>query len=144
MRRLRGELTEEQALEQYCNEAVQEEQGDAQAELTEGALDPMKQTYACMQCLLQGRPHMKTPREFEVWRPSELLRKILMDGAWTRCAKCQAGVVGASPAGATVMPSTRSLSDAHLRERARQAEEAEDAEKVRRQCDVCKQTKTEA
>ena len=51
----------------------------------------MKRLYRCTQCyLLDRKDCLKPPVAFGVYASSDIVSKIVREGAWTRCLKCKA------------------------------------------------------
>ncbi len=130
LRRLRGDLSVESAEKLWCSE----EEGD---EDEEKKRDPMEQQYRCMHCCLEGRHCMKKPQSFGVHKASDLLRKLFMDGVWTRCQDCCARLAGA-PHGAGPQGAELRAAEAARRESARLAAEQEEGAAPRTTCTVCR------
>ena len=81
MRKLRGHITAEEALDLW--------HADEESSSKKDVLDPMKQKYRCMQCALSHKPFNKRPEDFGIYKSSDLMPKLFMDGMWTRCQECQ-------------------------------------------------------
>ncbi len=126
MKKLRGEITGS------CEELLELFGADLQTKAT----DPMQAEYMCTQCLLNGSPdYMKKAKEFGVTTPAELLTKILMDGAWTRCQKCvgEAIVRRKKPQAPSTMTREQLQVNAALAD--------EEADNERGECTICGQSK---
>ncbi len=84
LRKLRGEISAEDVQKAFAD-ADQEEEGRDDAEK-----DPMKRLYRCTACFLVGRRDCrKPPQSFGAFSPTEILGRILEDGAWSRCLACR-------------------------------------------------------
>jgi hypothetical protein len=84
LRKLRGQITAEQAAAKWRGE---EDSSSTDADVDEAGerrIDPMAREYRCMQCALQGRESMKTPAAFGIENPTQLYSELILDGMWTR------------------------------------------------------------
>ncbi len=83
LRKLRGEISAED-VQKACADADQEGGRD------DAEKDPMKRLYRCTACFLVGRRDCrKPPQSFGAFSPTEILGRILEDGAWSRCLACR-------------------------------------------------------
>ena len=83
VRKLRGEITAEQA----CDEWVQDSLEDA---VEEDKKDPMSTRHLCTRCYLQGKgEYMLSARDFGVANADDFYPKYVSQGMWTRCLQCQ-------------------------------------------------------
>ena len=89
LRKLRGEITAEQAAAKWRGEDDSSSNDGDVDEAGERTIDPMTQEYRCMQCALQGRQNMKKPAAFGIEDPTQLYSELIMDGMWTRCLACR-------------------------------------------------------
>ena len=83
---------------------------------------------------------MKAPEACGVSKPSDLTRKLLMDGVWTRCSECCAAGAGTED-GAFAASDPAASAEALRRERARLEAEEEDAASEKILCTVCRTEK---
>ena len=97
----------------------------------------MKQTYRCMQCCLEGRSCMKPPEDFGIYKESDLMTKLFMDGMWTRCQECIHEISNS--------PQTTKPFDTAHQHQDRKAAETEasnrDSGKPKLECSVCRENK---
>ena len=83
MKKLRGDITAEEVAAQFSEIPPKKSKKKQQP-------DPLMILHTCSHCFLSGRPDYKKPaRAFGVTAPQEVLSKILVDGAWTRCLQCR-------------------------------------------------------
>ncbi len=83
IRKLRGDITAEQAMEEW----LQEEESD-EGEANENSTDPMKKQYRCTSCYLQGKKSMHPLARFGVNDHRQFNHRFLRQGCWTRCTSC--------------------------------------------------------
>ena len=83
VRKLRGEITAEQA----CDEWLQDSLEDA---VEEDKKDPMSTRRLCTSCYLQGKgEYMLSARDFGVANADDFYPKYVSQGMWARCLQCQ-------------------------------------------------------
>ena len=127
MRKLRGKITQEQAAEAWSADNSTQEKNMV--------MDPMKKLYRCMQCCLQEKPCMKRPESFGIYKPSDLMPKLFMDGMWTRCQSCQQSL------SRSALSSIKANGDEAHRHAAEEAAEEANTNLKRMICTVCKTEK---
>ena len=86
MRKLRGEISAQEA----ANAAVEHLHEMAECKKSSTKYDITQQQFMCLHCYWSGeREFLHNAAAFGVCKPSEMLPKLLMDGAWTRCEHCR-------------------------------------------------------
>ena len=99
MRKLRGHINIDEVPAEFANFG---KPAANTAEDPSTTNDPMKKKYRCTSCFFRSLPRdadedmaaecdhrsRKAPEEFGVEKPSQLLSKIFVHGAWTRCVAC--------------------------------------------------------
>ena len=80
IRNLSGEITAEQAMEEW----LQEEESD-EGEANDKSTDPMKKHYRCTSCYRQGKDSMHALASFGVNDDRQFHHIFLRQGCWTRC-----------------------------------------------------------
>ena len=85
LRKLSGEVSAEQTSEECAEEYL-----NATTAENKRNLDPMKEKYLCTSCYLHGREtYMHAVTEFGVSRRDEFYDKLVSQGSWTKCNRCQ-------------------------------------------------------
>ena len=85
IRKLTGAITVEEVLEEWNQDGNANE--DANADNT---TDPMKQKFVCTSCYLEGKQvYSHSVDRFGVLQSTDFYAKLVSQGAWTRCLKCQ-------------------------------------------------------
>ena len=128
MRKLRGQITSEQALARWSGEDDSSSANSDVDEAGDRTIDPMRKEYHCMQCALQGRESMKKLADFGIDDPTQLYSELIMDGMWTRCLTCRQS-----------QGTTGDTDEARKRARDEAERLQEGASKL--QCTVCKKLK---
>ena len=83
VRKLRGEITAEEAADEW----FQDSREDA---FQEEKKDPMSMKHLCASCYLQGKgEYMLNAKNFGVTSADDYYSKYVSQGAWTRCLQCQ-------------------------------------------------------
>ena len=80
IRKLSGEITTEQAMEEWLQEEESDEGG-----AKNNNKDPMKMHYRCTSCYLQGKDSMHPLAKFGVSNQRQFNHRFLRQGCWTRC-----------------------------------------------------------
>eukprot|EP00973_Karenia_brevis_P047437 6586314-Karenia_brevis.AAC.1 len=82
MRLLRGEIGPDTVDAEF--ERLQKEAAERGAEK-----DLMRMRWQCQSCFLQGREdYMKPMADFGVRCPGDFVKRLLVQGAWSRCGLC--------------------------------------------------------
>ncbi len=85
IRKLRGDITVEEALDEWRQ--GEDETGDAA--LKDGC-NPMRAKHLCASCYLRGKEEYMFPaKNFGVDKADEFYAKYVAQGCWTRCLQCQ-------------------------------------------------------
>ena len=93
-----------------------------------------------MQCCLENRAFMKSPAEFGIYKESQLMTKLFVDGMWTRCQTCAKTVTGSKPDQRnTINPKEMARRKAH-----EEAVKEREAGSARITCTVCNSEKLTA
>jgi hypothetical protein len=84
LRKLSGEISAEQAWQEN-----EEEYLNADDE-RKGTIDPMKEKYICVSCYLHGKEtYTHRVAEFAVSSREMFYEKLVSQGSWTKCIRCQ-------------------------------------------------------
>ena len=102
IRKLSGEITTEQAMDEWLQEEGSDEGGT-----NETSTDPMKKHYRCTSCCLQGKDSIHPLASFGVHDHRQFNHRFLRQCCWTRCTSCSQtqGVVDRTQSAARSKPS---------------------------------------
>ena len=92
IRKLEGEVTCEQALEEWAHDASTDEV----KKISKDENNPMTTTHLCACCYLKRKAtYMHPAKAFGVHKATDFYQMYLSQGSWSRCLQCQqeAGVV---------------------------------------------------
>ena len=89
LRKLLGEITSEEAVQEMRKAETKKDMTGAEQKTKKKKVE----LYCCTHCMLsKNENYMKPSHAFGADTAEDILEKILKQGAWTRCLKCQKAV----------------------------------------------------